>query len=259
MILIKFGGSVITDKAEYRKFKKDTVSRLAEEISRSGEQAIIVHGAGSFGHVLSKEFDLQNGYSDDRQIPAVARVMCDTRELSSMVVEELLSKNLPAVSVPIGSCFVADNGKLIIENDEALRRLTDIGIMPIMFGDVVTDRKMRFSIVSGDQIMEALCKMFNPSKVIFVSDIDGLYDKNPKTDHNAKMIGTVTKEKLAKIDTASDIDDVTGGVRGKMESMLRMTDSTRKCYLINGNAPNRLYSLLKGETVTCTIAKGGLD
>lgn len=259
MILIKFGGSVITDKAEYRKFKNDTVSRLADEIHRSGEKVIIVHGAGSFGHVLSKEFGLQNGYSNDNQISTVARVMCDTRELSSMVVEELLSKQLPAVSVPVGSCFVADGGKLIIENVEVLQRLVDLGIMPIMFGDVVTDRKTRFSIVSGDQIMEILCKMFNPSKVIFVSDIDGLYDKNPKTDPHAKMIGTVTKEKLAMIDTASNIDDVTGGVRGKMESMLRMTDATRKCYLINGNAPNRLYSLLRGETVTCTMAKGGLE
>ena len=259
MILIKFGGSVITDKAEYRKFRKDVVSRLADEIRRSGEQVIIVHGAGSFGHVLSKEFDIQNGYSDDKQIPAVARVMCDTRELSSMVVEELLAKDLPAVSVPIGSCFVADGGKLVIENDEVLRRLVDLGIMPIMFGDVITDRKMRFSIVSGDQIMEALCKMFNPSKVIFVSDIDGLYDKNPKTEPHAKMIGTVTKEKMAQIDTTSNVDDVTGGVHGKMESMLRMTDATRKCYLVNGNAPNRLYSLLRGETVTCTMAKGGLE
>ena len=49
MILIKFGGSVITDKAEYRKFNKETVARLADEIKRSGQEVIIVHGAGSFG------------------------------------------------------------------------------------------------------------------------------------------------------------------------------------------------------------------
>ena len=80
-----------------------------------------------------------------------------------------------------------------------------------------------------------------------------------KTDKAARMIGTVTKEKMASIATDSNVDDVTGGVRNKMEAMLRMTDGSRKCYLVNGNAPNRLYSLLKGETVTCTIAKGGLE
>ncbi|MCQ2085399.1 MAG: isopentenyl phosphate kinase [archaeon] len=259
MILIKLGGSVITDKTEYRKFNKETVSRLADEIRRSGEEVIIVHGAGSFGHVVSKQFNLQKGYQDDKQIPAMARVMCVTRDLSSMVVEALLAREIPAVSVPIGSCFVADGGKLILDNEEPLRRLTELGIMPVMFGDVITDRQTRFSIVSGDQIMEHLCRMYNPSKVIFVSDIDGLYDKNPKTDRNAKMIGTVTKKKMDEIAMESNVDDVTGGVRNKMESMLRMTDSQRRCYLINGNAPNRLYSLLKGETVTCTVAKGGLE
>ena len=259
MILIKFGGSVITDKAEYRKFNKETVARLADEIKRSGEEVIIVHGAGSFGHVVSKQYNLQKGYENDSQIPAMARVMCDTRELSSMVVEELLAKDIPAVSVPIGSCFVADGGKLVVDNEEPLRRLTDLGIMPVMFGDVITDRKTRFCIVSGDQVMELLCRMYNPEKVVFVSDIDGLYDRNPKTDRAARMIGTVTKEKMASIATDSNVDDVTGGVRNKMEAMLRMTDGSRKCYLVNGNAPNRLYSLLKGETVTCTIAKGGLE
>ena len=62
MILIKFGGSVITDKAEYRKFNKETVARLADEIKRSGQEVIIVHGAGSFGHVVSKQYNLQKGY-----------------------------------------------------------------------------------------------------------------------------------------------------------------------------------------------------
>ncbi len=259
MILIKLGGSVITDKAEYRKFNRETVSRLADEIRRSGEQVIIVHGAGSFGHVVSKQYALQKGYQNDDQIPAVARVMCDTRELSSMVVEELLAKDIPAVSVPIGSCFVADGGKLVVDNEEPLRRLTDLGIMPVMFGDVLTDRKMGFSIVSGDQVMEYLCKMYDPEKVIFVSDIDGLYDKNPKTEKGARMIGTVTKKKMDEIAMESNVDDVTGGVRNKMEAMLRMTDSRRHCYLVNGNAPERLYHLLKGETVTCTVAKGGLE
>ena len=55
MILIKFGGSVITDKSRYRTFNADVVRRLCKEIRDSGERVIVVHGAGSFGHVLAKE------------------------------------------------------------------------------------------------------------------------------------------------------------------------------------------------------------
>ena len=259
MIIVKLGGSVITDKTDYRTFRRDIVSRLAKEIADSGKKVLIVHGAGSFGHIVSKENDLMNGYKDPSQIPAMARVMADTRELSAMVVEELLEAGIPAVSVPPGSCFVLEDGRLTIENDEVITRLLDLGIIPVMFGDVCTDRRRKFSIVSGDQIMERLCQKLDPEMAVFVSDVDGLYDRNPKNDPKARMYGLVTRETMSEIDMSSDVDDVTGGIRGKMESMLRMTDSKRKCILINGNAPGRLLSLLKGEIVTCTTAEGGLE
>ncbi len=54
MMLIKLGGSVITDKSQYRRFDKDAVSRLCREIAESGKQAVVVHGAGSFGHIVAK-------------------------------------------------------------------------------------------------------------------------------------------------------------------------------------------------------------
>ena len=101
--------------------------------------------------------------------------------------------------------------------------------------------------------------MFDPEKVVFVSDIDGLYTADPKTDKKARLIGEVTRKKLDEALTDITVADVTGGVHSKMEAMLRMTDRNRRCYLVNGNAPNRLYSLLKGETVTCTVAKGGME
>ena len=58
MIIIKLGGSIITDKTDYRKFNKDVVARLCKEIKESGQKVIIVHGAGSFGHIISKRFKL---------------------------------------------------------------------------------------------------------------------------------------------------------------------------------------------------------
>jgi len=258
MILIKLGGSVITNKETYRAFERDTVARLAGEIARSNQPVIIVHGAGSFGHIVAKQFSLQNGHTSPDQIPAVARVQTDVRELSNMVVEELLAKGIPAVSVAPGSCFVMDGGKIVVKDEEALRGLVALGVMPVMFGDICIDRQQGFGIVSGDQLMEILCRMFKPTRVIFVSDIDGLYDRDPKTNPNAKMIGEVTAVKLAKIPAESTVDDVTGGVRSKMQAMLRMSTADRECVLVNGTAPERLYRLLTGETVTCTVAKGGL-
>jgi len=258
MILIKLGGSVITDKTQYRTFEKERVARLCDEIKRSGEDTIVVHGAGSFGHVLAKEYELNKGMQDFRQVPAVAKVQYDVRELNSMIINELLLAGIPAFSVPPGSCFIMNKGKLILENPEVLKAASHIGIMPVMFGDVVFDRATGFGICSGDQIMEVLCDIYNPKKIVFVSDIDGLFDKDPKYNSDAKLIPSVTPETLKDVNSEGRADDVTGGVRAKMEAMLRISTKDRECVLINGTVPGRLYSTLKGENVISTTAIGGL-
>ena len=256
MIIIKLGGSVITDKGNYRHFRKETVGRLCREIKASGKDVIIVHGAGSFGHIVAKENGLNDGYKDKSQIPAVAQVCYDVRELSSMVVKELMDAGIPAVSVPPGSCFCMEDRELVIDDDYVIRSMMEKGIMPVMFGDVVQDKKLGFAICSGDQIVERLADIFDAERVIFVSDIDGLYDSDPKIDKDAKLFATVDGRTIEKIETGSSVADVTGGVRNKIETMLRMCSDKRDCILVNGTVENRLKQLLCGEEVICTKAVG---
>lgn len=252
MILIKLGGSVITDKSEYKKFNREQTTRLCAEIAASGKGVLVVHGAGSYGHVLSKQYQLQHGLQDFRQIPAVAQVQHDVRELSLNVVEEMIKVGMPAVSVPPGSCFVMDNGRLIVDNPEPIRALAHIGVMPVLFGDVVADRSKGFGICSGDQAMEALAKIFKPDRIVFVSDVDGLYTADPKKDENAKLIPEVDGKMLDKLDSELTVADVTGGIRGKVDEMLKICGDSGECILVNGTIPGRLLSLLRGEDVPCT-------
>jgi len=69
----------------------------------------------------------------------------------------------------------------------------------------------------------------------------------------------VDKAALDSVDSSISVDDVTGGVRAKMEAMLRMSTRDRECVLVNGSVPGRLYSLLNGERVISTVARGGLE
>jgi len=255
MILIKLGGSVITDKSEYKRFRKDVVSRLCNEIRASGKEVMIVHGAGSFGHVLAKEFELNKGYVRKEQINAAAKVSLDVRELNNMVVAELIAAGIPAVSIPTGSCFLMDDDELLMNDPEILQRYNELNIVPVMFGDVVLDRKKRFGICSGDKIMEYLSDIFSPETVIFVSDIDGLYDRDPKITKDAKLITDVNEDVFDRIPAETTVADVTGGVHAKMRTMLDLCSDGRDCILVNGTVEGRLLSLLKGKDVICTRAR----
>lgn len=257
MILIKLGGSVITNKLKYMEFRHLLVTRLCDEIKRSGKDVMIVHGAGSFGHVIAKEHRLQDGYIDDSQIHGIVKVSFDMRDLNSKVMSALVRTGIDAVSIPTGSCFEMEDGELYGDT-EILRKYVELGIMPVMFGDVVLDRKKKFGICSGDKIMEFLADLFQPERVIFVSDVDGLFDDNPKTNKDAKLIENVNNDVLSSVITNTDVADVTGGVRGKMEAMLRMCSQDRDCILLNGNVKDRLYNALIGNDVIGTRATGEL-
>ncbi len=255
MILIKLGGSVITDKSQYKKFNKEQTARLCREIAESGRSVMIVHGAGSYGHVLAKRYAIQNGLVDFAQVSPAAMVHHDAMELGLLVTSELMAVGIPAASLSPGSCFVMDEGRLVVNDDEVIRRMSHVGIMPVTHGDVVMDRQKGFAIVSGDELMEVMARIFKPERIVFVSDIDGLYDSNPKENPEARMIPEVTQEILDGVSSDEDVDDVTGGVRNKMEAMLRMCSPDRDCVLVNGTVPGRLLSLLTGEEVTCTVAR----
>lgn len=255
MILIKLGGSVITDKSQYKKFNKEQTARLCREIAESGRATIIVHGAGSYGHVLAKKYAIQNGLVDFGQVAPAAMVHHDAMELGLLVTSELMAVGIPAASLSPGSCFVMDEGRIVVIDEEVIRRMSHVGIMPVTHGDVVMDRQKGFAIVSGDEMMEVMARIYNPERVVFVSDIDGLYDSNPKENTDARLIPEVTQEVLDGVSSEEDVADVTGGVRNKMEAMLRMCSPDRDCVLVNGTVPGRLLSLLRGEEVTCTVAR----
>ena len=100
--------------------------------------------------------------------------------------------------------------------------------------------------------MEALAKIFKPDRIVFVSDVDGLYTADPKKDENAKLITEVDGKMLDKLDSELTVADVTGGIRGKVEEMLKICGDSGECILVNGTVPGRLLSLLRGEDVPCT-------
>ncbi|MCR3883118.1 MAG: uridylate kinase, partial [Methanothrix sp.] len=63
--ILKIGGSVLTDKARLESARFEVVERIAAEIAGAGEGLILVHGAGSFGHIHAKNFGLVEMFSPE--------------------------------------------------------------------------------------------------------------------------------------------------------------------------------------------------
>jgi isopentenyl phosphate kinase len=249
MMLVKLGGSVITDKTKYRTLREDTLNRLAKEIAAAGEDVIIVHGAGSFGHVIAAEHQLQKGYSKKAQITGMARVMEDVRALNLAVISALNEAGVPAVSLPPSAVVELSNGNLSSMDLSTFHKYLDLGIVPVTFGDVALDTKRRFGICSGDQLMEALAKEFKPERIIFCADVDGVFTEDPNCNPDATLIKIVDRNTLDSLPRTQRCADVTGSIFAKIETMLRITSYGGDAMVINGQKRGRLKAALRGEKV----------
>lgn len=245
------GGSVITDKCRYRTFNEETVRRLAKEIVASGERIVLVHGAGSYGHVIAKKYQLQHGRTSEEQNKGVAQVSWDVRELDTLILAALVSEGLDAVSIVPGSSCMLKDGRLDDMDVSKFRQFFELGITPVTFGDVALDSVRGFGICSGDQLMMRLAEELRPDRVIFVTDVDGVFTGDPHDDPDARLIEHLDRSSLDRLPRSERCDDVTGSIFAKIEYMLQISRSSRECMIINGNVPGRLRSALQGEAGLC--------
>lgn len=257
MLLIKLGGSVITKKSQKGVFNNNTMDNLSKQIQKSNQDVILVHGAGSFGHVLAKKFELNEGYKRVEQLIGFAKTHALVQKLNSYVIESLQKNNIPSVSIPPHSIAKFSDHKLNNFNFEIFKDYKKNGFVPVTFGDVVLDKRIRFTICSGDILVKILAKEFKPKKAIFVIDEDGLYDYNPKVVKNAKFIDSATINELENLEATIDShDDVTRGMKGKIDTIKDISRMGIDTILLNGNKEDRLYKVLKGEKTKATLVYG---
>jgi len=257
MIIIKLGGSVITDKTKVCTFKTETMDKLAKNIKKANKQTIIVHGAGSFGHILAKEYELNQGYKRLEQIKGFSLTHEKVQALNSLVLQSLQKNDIHAVSISPHSSIKLNNHKIQKMDYNIFEEYLTKNFTPVTFGDVVLDKKLGFSICSGDLLIEVLSKYFEPEKVVFVIDEDGIFTANPKIDKKAKLIQKTTIKELETLTTSADNHaDVTGGMAGKIQTIKKIAKNGIKTILVNGNKPDRLYEVLVGEKTISTIVNG---
>jgi len=257
MFIVKLGGSVITDKSsDAGVFKQDIMDGLAESMQKSNQEIIIVHGAGSYGHVLAKKYHLNNGFTDKNQIMGFSLTLTKVQELNTLVLKSLQKKGIAAVSISPHTTITMKNHLTDSFQSELFFKYLKKGFTPVTFGDVVLDADIGFSICSGDLLIELLVKLFHPEKVIFAIDEDGLYTSNPKKNPDAKFINEISNDELSDLTTKiDDHADVTKGMEGKLQVIKTIAHDNIDSILLNGNKPDCLYDVLVGNKTKHTLIK----
>ena len=188
MFILKIGGSILTNKdSKESEVDTESLKRIALEIKssldNSPKELIIVHGAGSFGHPPAKKYKIGEKF-DESEYPQKRIGFCETqnavKKLNMYICEAFIDVGLPVVAIPASSFMTATNKRITSGNLDAFKRYLDKGFIPVIYGDVVLDDELEICVISGDQLIQYLAMNLNPDKVILGTDVDGVYNKNPK-------------------------------------------------------------------------------
>lgn len=258
-IIVKLGGGLITDKSLYRQVRMnriDAVSTTIKELRDLGHSVILVHGAGSFGHLESRKWRLSEGYNQDiaeDQKFAINRVRSDMDDLNECVISSLMRTGVECEVLPPREWATGVGIEFQGDLEDFARSPVDP--IPITFGDVVetTDHK-KFGILSGDHIMVRLgCEMSDVSACIFLlGDVDGLMDR-PPNESGSVLLPTWKSDEDISESHNSDVD-VTGGILLKVRCAARIARDVEHVWLLNGMDPNRIIDVVtSGETIGTRI------
>jgi isopentenyl phosphate kinase len=268
--IIKLGGSCFSDKRVPRSLHVDVIDGICKQLEGVKFPYIIVHGGGSYGHPVAKKYGIHLGRQEGFGDQSIG--FCETHEamaeLNIAIVEKFLKHGIPACTVQTSAVFLQDGGAASVARLEAVDALLDQGFIPVLYGDAVIDMSRGFGIMSGDAIIVELGNRLKHrvDRIVYLMDVDGLLEKNPKEHPGAKLIPEVRikgrdmfvprGQGLVRLEDAVQQGDatidVTGGIFGKIRELTRLEDKKSSVFLINGRDRTSLVGLIRGDAVPCT-------
>lgn len=128
--------------------------------------------------------------------------------------------------------------------------LFEMGVIPIVNeNDTISIDELEFS--DNDTLSAYVACLIDSDALIILSDIDGLYEEDPKKNPDAKLISVVGEINKEILDTAgiSSSELGTGGMITKITAAKRATKKGIDTIIANGTEPTCIFEILEGNEV----------
>lgn len=261
-VVIKYGGAAMVDEDLRAKVMEDIVL-----MKLVGVNPIIVHGGGKDISALVEALGLPVMFKDGLRVttPDVMRIV--SMVLSGKVNEELvlalnahgpIAVGLSGVDGSMVHCTIPDPsvgrvGSVDMVDTGVIESLQRDGFIPVIASVGVGPDGQAVN-VNADTFASAIAKTCKASKVVFLTDVDGLYrDFSDKTSLISRITaadanelirsGTLSKGMIPKVRAA--VEAVEGGVH--------------RAHILNGTQPHALVLELFTDTGIGTMITGSED
>ncbi|MFC1690588.1 glutamate 5-kinase [Nanoarchaeota archaeon] len=248
-IVIKIGTSVITDKKG--RINSKYMKNLAKQImgiKRQGKEIIMV-SSGAIGSGM-EELQLNQR---PRLIPLKQATAAIGQPLMMQAWRDVFKKYKQSVAQLLITYKNFSHRETYLNLRNALGKLLALGAIPVVNeNDVVSIEEIDATFGDNDKLSSMVATRMDADLLIILSDVDGLYDHNPKRRKDAKLINTVEKitkeiEKMAFDDKSST--RAVGGMKAKIEAAKICMEDCCQMIIADGSEKNILTEIFEGEEI----------
>lgn len=254
-VVVKVGTSTLTHRTGRLNIRRveGLVKNLAD-LQNAGHEIILV-SSGAIGLGMSK-IGLADRPKDTPTKQACAAVgQCELMYL----YDKLFSEYSLNVAQFLLTKFVLLEDRLQNVRN-ALERVIQLGVIPIVNeNDTVAIDELELEMGENDSLAATVAKIAGADLLIIMSDIDGLYDYDPRLDPDAKLIPVVEEitDDIRRLAGGAGTKMGTGGMITKINAAEIAVNSGIDMIILNGKNPDNLFYLFEtGNLGTRFKAKG---
>ena len=151
--------------------------------------------------------------------------------------------------------FFNKSATLTLKNLAFLNQLLRKKFIPVFCGDMIYDPQKQFRILSGDTISILLAKKLSALRVVFATDVDGVYSDEKKIGDRKFLLSSIFRKQLRAVLAGNKnfaARDTTGELPGKLREISSKPQKT-KVFILNGLKAKNVYRGLAGKDIGTVI------
>lgn len=245
-IVIKIGSSTLTHHTGRLNLRRiDALVKIVSDFKNAGKQVILVSSGAVSAGLARLGLDHRPRTPEEKQ--AVAAV--GQSDLMAMY-ERFFSVFGHTVGQILMTRDVVDDPVRRAAIENTFESLLTLGCVPIVNeNDSVSIEELKFG--GNDTLSAYVALICRADLLINLSDVDGLYDADPRKHPDAKRIPMVEAidEKILAAAGGAGTERGTGGMATKLKAAAIVTEAGIPMYILNGADPTILHRLMDGEEV----------
>ena len=252
IIVIKIGSSLLVD--DKKKVRKKWLSSFAKDIQklRSKNKKIIIVSSGAIALGCKKMNYNKNNLKLDKSQAIASIGQIELMNLFS----ETFSKFRLNISQILLTLDDTEERRRSINAKRTLENLFQIDYIPVVNeNDTIATSEIKFG--DNDRLASRVAQITNADTLILLSDVDGLFTKNPKKFKDAKLIKEVKdlKKDIKNINIRGITEFGSGGMNTKIEAAKICNLAGCNMIIANGLNLNPITQIEKKNNCTWFISK----